>query len=202
MRTESCLKSPALHFRKRELDRNTAESAKVTAHLEHRWLENLLNVEVISFKSTDPTLRTSVSSLTALLPAHTQKSHTDYLIYSALIRVPGWSSAIPDSRISGGEMKHKWEIRGRQADYGRVSLAKRQDEAVTLLSEVCSWFGCKDNSKIQIFPSVLPFPAVCPSSPLLLCWGFGGAEGTDPPRFSHLTGFSEVQKTGGCCQKL
>lgn len=36
MRIECYLKSPMLHFRKRDLNRNVAESAKVTAHLEHR----------------------------------------------------------------------------------------------------------------------------------------------------------------------
>lgn len=39
-------------------------------------------------------------------------------------------------------MKHECEIRGSQAHYGRISLAKRQDEAVlltmTVVSEVCS----------------------------------------------------------------
>lgn len=67
-------------------------------------------------------------------------------------RVLGWSSASPDAPFHGrsrkegfqeAEMKCKCEIRGRQAHSGRISSAKCQDEAVlavTLLSEVCSWF--------------------------------------------------------------
>lgn len=94
------------------------------------------------------------------------------------------------------EMKHKCEIRGRQADYGRISLAKRQDEAVTLLSEVCSRFGCKDNSKIQNFFSLSsPFPGSLSQFPSPAVLGLLEVLREQiPPGFHTWLGFLKYRK--------
>lgn len=142
---------------------------------------------------------------------HSKELHRLSDLFSDWSHVSGWSSAIPDAPFHDrsweegsqeAEIKHKWEIRGRQAHYGRISLAKLQDEAVlavTLLSEVCSWFGWKDNSagclqstapKFSYFPSDSPLSRLSVLVPLS-CWVWaavlvagviGGGEGADPPR--------------------
>lgn len=130
MRIERCLKSPTPRFRRRGRDRNIAERAKVTARLEHRQTGK--SVKYLSYFIWKHGLNSKnfcISTDSFITCTHSKELHRLSDLFSGWSRVLGWSSASPDAPFhdrswKGGfqeaQIKHKCEIRDRQAHYGII----------------------------------------------------------------------------------